>query len=370
MSQPFRVAFVGVDHPHGAAWRESLLHLAGEVVITAIVPGFGGELASLEETLARVPRFATVAELIAKGGSSFDGAVICLPNERVPAALEQLAAAGKHILAEKPCGVNAAAARPALEKVQRAGVAFQTGYLWRYDEGAQRLKAMIAEGRFGKLISVEMTLVTSDANRRGPSHFLFDPQQSGGGFFNWLGCHYLDLLAYVTGQSVISVTARTGVFGETRLGVEDGGTAIFDLSGGGLATLTGGYWLPRWAGEWRWAVRGSRRWVHWDPNRTGTSGVLEIHGPQPQFHAMEEVFSLPLDQTPGYGGARSRELIRDWIAVARGQRGECRNTPASTLAVLKLMDKVFQASAEGRRIPLARRAVGKNQFLRGPRRRA
>ncbi|MFM8469892.1 MAG: Gfo/Idh/MocA family protein [Limisphaerales bacterium] len=350
MSQPFRVAFIGVDHPHGAAWRESLLNLAGEVVITAIVPEFGGGLASLEETLAAVPRFGSIAELSARRGSLFDGAVVCLPYDRVPAVLEHHAAAGKHVRSEKPCGVNAAAARPALEKVRQSGVAFQTGYLWRYDEGAQRLKAMIAEGRFGKLISVEMTCVTSDANRRGPSHFLFDPEQSGGGFFNWLGCHYLDLLTYVTGQSVTAVTARTGVFGETPLGVEDGGSAIFDLSGGGLATFTGGYWLPRWAGEWRWSLRGSQRWVHWDPNRAGTSGVLEIHGPQPQFHAMEEVFSLPADRTPGYHGYRSRELIRDWLAVARGERKECRNTTASTLATLELMDAMYRSSEEGRRV--------------------
>ena len=352
MSQPFRVAFIGVDHPHGAAWRESLLHLAGEVSITALVPEFGGGLTSLEESIATVPRFGSVADLLTRGGDLFDGAVVCLPNDRTTAVLEQLATAGKSILSEKPCGVNAAAARPALEAVRRAGVAFQTGYLWRYDEGAQRLKAMVADGRFGKLISVEMTLVTSDAARRGPAHFLFDPQQSGGGFFNWLGCHYLDLLGYVTGQSVTAVTARTGVFGETSLGVEDGGSAIFDLSGGGLATFTGGYWLPRWAGEWRWALRGSQRWLHWDPNRTGTGGVMEIHGPQPQFHAMEEVFSLPQDKTPGYGGARGRELIRDWIAVARGERRECRNTPATALTTLELMDAMYHSSAEGRRVNL------------------
>ncbi len=354
MSQPFRVAFIGVDHPHGAAWRASLLHLAGEIAVTAIVPEFPGSLASLEEQLATVPRFTDVAALLAGGSHLFDGAVICLPNDRTPAALEQLAAAGKHVLTEKPCGVNAAAARPALERVRQSGVAFQTGYLWRYDEGAQRLKAMVAEGRFGKLISVEMSLVTSDAQRRGPAHYLFDPKASGGGFFNWLGCHYLDLLTYVTGQSVAAVTARAGVFGETPLGVEDGGSAIFDLSGGGLATFVGGYWLPRWAGEWRWALRGSQRWVHWDPNRSGTAGVLEIHGPQPQFHAMEELFSLPPDPTPGYGGARSRELIRDWIVVARGERKECRNTPASALAALELLDAMYRSSGERRTVELRR----------------
>lgn len=354
MSQLFRVAFIGVDHPHGAAWRESLLNLGSEVCITALVPEFGGGLASLEESIANVPRFGSVAELLARGGHLFDGAVICLPNDCTPAVLELLAQAGKHVLTEKPCGLNAAAARRALETVRKSGVAFQAGYLWRYDEGAQRIKEMVVDGRFGKLISVEMTLVTSDAARRGPAHFLFDPQQSGGGFFNWLGCHYLDLLTYVTGQSVTAVTARTGVFGETALGVEDGGSAIFDLSGGALSTFVGGYWLPRWAGEWRWALRGSQRWLHWDPNRAGTGGVMEIHGPQPQFHAMEEVFSLPPDKTRGYGGARSRELIRDWIAVARGERRECRNTPATALATLELMDAMYRSSAEGRCVELRR----------------
>ena len=41
---------------------------------------------------------------------------------------------------------------------------------------------------------------------------------------------------------------------------------------------------------------------------------------------MEEVFSIPQDKTPGYCGYRGRELIRDWLAVARGERRECRNT--------------------------------------------
>ena len=44
MSQPFRLAFLGVDHPHGAAWRESLFQLGGEVEFTALVPEFPGSI--------------------------------------------------------------------------------------------------------------------------------------------------------------------------------------------------------------------------------------------------------------------------------------------------------------------------------------
>jgi len=350
MSQPLRVAFIGVDHPHGAGWRDSIAHLPGELAITTLVPEFPGTIASLEERHAHLPRFGSLDELLAKGAARFDAAVVALPNDRCPRAIAKLAAAGKHVLVEKPAAGSAAALRDAMQAVERAGIAFQSGFLWRYDELANRLRAMIADGRFGKLISIEMTCVTSDIAKRGPGHYLFDAQTSGGGFFNWLGCHYLDLLPFVTGQSVTGVTARVGVFGATPTALEDGGTALLDLSGGGLATFTGGYWLPRWTGEWRWTLRGSERWVRWEPNRPGTGGVLEIHGPQPQFHAMEEVFTLPPDKTPGYGGARTVALLRDWAAAARGDVKQCRNTPRTALATLELIDTVYAASAQGRRL--------------------
>jgi predicted dehydrogenase len=132
-----------------------------------------------------------------------------------------------------------------------------------------------------------MTFVTSDVQRRNPRHYLFDESVSGAGFFNWLACHTLDLLLYILQQPVTGVTSRVGVFGGTDVSVEDGGSAILDLADGSIATFVGGYWIPRWAGESHWTIRGSQRWVHWDPTRVDTSGVLEIHGPMPQWIAME-----------------------------------------------------------------------------------
>ena len=156
---------------------------------------------------------------------------------RCPAAALQLAKAGKHILVEKPAAASADDLRLLVDAVRAAGVAFQNGYIWRYHEAAGRLREMVADGRFGKLVSIEMLYVTSSVARRGADHYLFDADTSGGGFFNWLACHYLDLLFFITGQAVQGVTARTGVFGPTQADVEDGGTAILELEGGGIATL-------------------------------------------------------------------------------------------------------------------------------------
>ena len=347
MLNPFRIAFIGIDHPHGAGWRELLLNLAPDVEVTAVVPAFKGRTASLEERLAHVPRFDDAESLLEHG--QFDGAVVCLPNDLSPAVAAQLARAGKHILVEKPCAASAAAAEELEGAVRDGGVAFQNGYMWRYDDAVERLRAMVEDGRFGKLISIEMTFVTSDVARRGPEHYLFDAEVSGGGFFNWLACHYLDLLFYVTGKSVVGVTARCGCFGATAVPVEDGGVALLELEDGSIATFIGGYWVPRWAGESHWTVRGSERWVHWDPTRAGTGGALQIHGPQPQWHAMEETYSLPLDKTPGYGGRRGVALLQEWIAAARCGRS-CRNTVGTTIATLRLIDTIYQASREECRI--------------------
>ena len=345
---PLRLAFLGIDHPHGAHWRQMLGNFAGEVEIVAFVPSFGGGTASLEERYAELPRFASVKELLA--GAKFDAAVVCLANRDSPAAIVELARAGKHILAEKPVAAEAADSRPIVQAVEQSGIAFQAGYMWRYDDIVGRLKRMVAQGAFGKLISLEMTFVTSDVTRRGPDHYLFDPQASGAGFFSWLACHFLDAMLYVVDRPVVGVTARTGVFGAVSTPLEDGGMAIFDLEGGGIASFLGGYWLPRWAGESRWAIRGSQRWVHWDANRKGTGGVLEIHGPQPQWHAMEDVFTLPEDKTPGYGGQKNVRLIGDWLDCIRTGRRDNRNGPRQMLAVLELIDAIYQSSREGRRV--------------------
>jgi predicted dehydrogenase len=343
-----RLAFLGIDHPHGAHWRQLFASLGDQVEIVALVPAFGGGVSSLEEHYAELPRFETARQLAEWG--TFDAAMVAMSNREGPDAIVELAKAGKHVLAEKPVAAGAADGRRIVEAVEASGVAFQTGYMWRYDEIANRLKRMVQQGAFGKLISVEMTFVTSDVTRRGADHYLFDPAESTDGFLSWLACHWLDTLFYVIGRPVVGVTARTGVFGAVPSQVEDGGAAILDLEGGGLATLIGGYWLPRWAGESKWAVRGSQRWVHWDANRQGTSGVLEIHGPKPQWHAMEETFTGPEDKMPGYGGLRGLLLVQDWLDCIKTGRRDNRNTARPMLAVLELIDTILLSSREGRRI--------------------
>ncbi len=349
-----RLAFVGIDHPHGAGWRQLLQNFGDQLEMVAAVPGLAGATSSWEERYAELPQFGDLDQLLS--WDQFDAAVVCLPNDSGPAAATKLAAAGKHLLVEKPMAARSTDLDALAAAVQQNQVAFQSGYMWRYDQCANRLRRMIRQGQFGKLISVEMTFATSDVQRRGSSHYLFDPSVSQGGFFNWLACHYLDLLGYVCDQHVRSVLAHVGVFGDTPTEVEDGGAVIMELEQGTLATFVGGYWIPRWAGEAYWTLRGSQRWVHWDPSRPGTAGALDIHGPKPQWHAMEEQFCLPADTTPGYGGCNGLALVQDWLDAAQAataSRPACRNTVASGQQTLRLIEAIGQASSQRRAVSLS-----------------
>ncbi len=351
MTNTLKIAFIGVDNPHGAGWRDLFANVEQEAELSAFVPHFDGSIASLEEKYSALPRHDTVSALI--DHEQFEAAVVAVSNRHSAEIIEELAAAGKHILAEKPVAGRTSDAIRIRDAVNNAGVAFQSGYMWRYDDCANRLKRMIAEGRFGKLISIESVYATSDVNRRGPAHYLFDIEESYAGFFSWLSCHHIDLLQYISGQSITGVTSRVGNFTETNVDVEDGGTAILDLESGAIATLIGGYWLPRWAGEVHWTIRGSKRWVHWDPGKPNTGGSLEIHGPQPQWYAMDEIYNAPEDTTPGYGKGPGVALLQDWFAMIRGEVAACRNTTESMLANVQIVDTILDASREGRRIELS-----------------
>ena len=60
MAEPFRIAFIGVDHPHGSGWRESISLISDQACLAGFVKGFDGAIASLEEKYALLPRFNSV----------------------------------------------------------------------------------------------------------------------------------------------------------------------------------------------------------------------------------------------------------------------------------------------------------------------
>ncbi len=110
-----RVAVVGLDHYHVTGWVETLEGFADDLDIVALYdpdPERGRALApthhdpalraTLGERYRDVPFETRLDDLIARHRP--DVALVTLPNADAPAAIETLAAAGVHLLIDKPGG--------------------------------------------------------------------------------------------------------------------------------------------------------------------------------------------------------------------------------------------------------------------------
>ena len=121
----------------------------------------------------------------------------------------------------------------------------------RYSAIWRAAREAIGAGRIGPVIGAEAVFAASSVAVRGPGNPIFDPDGAGGGILSWLGVHDMDALLWLTGETVVEVSALAGRVGVPGLGVENAISVAMRLSGGGIATMHDSYALPG-RGYWTW----------------------------------------------------------------------------------------------------------------------
>jgi UDP-N-acetylglucosamine 3-dehydrogenase len=140
--------------------------------------------------------FATVDALLAAGVPDF--AVIAVPTEEHLPAVRELAAAGVHVLVEKPLAATADEARELIEIVRAAGVRGAVGHVERCNPALRALRGRLQDGLLG-----EVFLVATE--RVGP----FPDRVRDVGVVKDLATHDLDLVRWLGGAPVERVAAQT-----------------------------------------------------------------------------------------------------------------------------------------------------------------
>ncbi|NOZ19726.1 MAG: Gfo/Idh/MocA family oxidoreductase [Planctomycetes bacterium] len=349
MAGKARIAMIGVDYPHASAWRESI-GLMDNVELVAMAKGpfdgtgTTGSAAPVPWAKGTeqkpVPTFDTVDELMEK--TDFDGAMVMLSNAEKPAVCIRLAEAGKHVFAEKPVACHARDMERITQAIKKNGVRFSTGYTWRYHPIMTTVRDRIRAGEFGRVYAMQVRMLTSSVEDRGPDHFLFAKEHSGSGMVGWLGCHPLDILLFLFEQKVKSITGKVGHIGEPKVSVEDGGTAVLEFEDGALATLICGFYLKKFYGETLYSLQGTGAWADW----TTTPANLRYMRKDMKTPQMED-HNLP--SIGGYGGQVALDLINDWLDTA-GNGAPPVNNEDNALRVLKIIDAIYESSETGRRV--------------------
>ncbi|MDP3209745.1 MAG: Gfo/Idh/MocA family oxidoreductase, partial [Rhodoglobus sp.] len=141
-----------------------------------------------------------LAELVAL--DAVDAVYIALPHDLHVAACLESAAAGLHVLIDKPMCNTAEEARAIIEARDAAGIQLMVGFSYRYRAEWNRARELIASGALGTIRLVVDTLIESGAAT--PAWYW--NSASGGGVIQLQTHHCFDRLAWLCDDSFVSVS--------------------------------------------------------------------------------------------------------------------------------------------------------------------
>lgn len=356
-ARKLRVGVVGLSHYHVTGWVETIEGFPDELEIVALYdpdPERARTLApthhdpslraGLGDRYRAVPIETRLDDLVRR--HDLDLALVTLPNAQAPDAIGRLARAGIHLLVDKPAARSAPEARRAFADVRASGIRAVVGLTRRYSPAARMARDLVASGRLGQLVTAEAIFAASSVLVRDPRNPLFDPDLSGGGILSWLGIHDLDSLLWLTGESVVEVSAMAGSVGAPGLRVEDVISVALRFAGGAVGTVHHAYALPARGYRSHLALRGLEASIELGPGEELVLITGDGHGGQ----LNEERTTFDVPPVLGYG-ASGRAAVRDLLdAIGDGREPEAGGE--ALIRALEVIDAAYESARAGRRVRL------------------
>lgn len=178
-----------------------------------------------------------------------DGVVVCSENARHRVLVERAAAAGAHVLCEKPLATTADDARAMVSACHEAGVALMTAYPVRFHPAFRQMRDAIRGGVLGRVLSASGT-----NNGQAPIDarpWFVDRELAGGGALIDHTVHLADLLDDLLGRSPIEAYAQVNrIVNAERVSVETGGLVVVTYDDGTVATIDCSWSAPASYPSW------------------------------------------------------------------------------------------------------------------------
>ncbi len=266
--------------------------------------------------------------------------------------------AGKHVMAEKPVGRNAAETKAVVEAAKEARRNLGVCYQNRANAVIQEARRIVAAGALGPLMTVEMRMITTAVRFRKPETWMFSKEKAGGGMLTWLGCHYIDLLRYMTGDEIVSVQAEVATRSGENIDVEDVAVLSMRLKSGAVASLHVGYILALSGSGYQnpagydtyIGLNGRLGRIHW--SAPGAPADLKVETVHPDWAGAPQWSSQYVaGASPSYGGKSGEAFMRRFIAASQaGQPAWA--TGEDALMVARVVDAAYESSRTGKRVEI------------------
>ena len=270
-----------------------------------------------------------------------DAVLLSVPHHLHAPLAREAAAAGRHVVVEKPPANDLRSAVEMVEAAEEAGVVLSVCFPHRYGAEIAAARRLIALGAVGEItgVTAELLMDRSPAYRLGgfSSRSISDWRDSrakaGGGVLVMNLSHYLDLLRYLTGLEADEISAFGA--GRPESEVEDAVSISMLMENGALGSVLGST-----------QVRGSlftqlRIW--------GSQGQIVLDD-DPRFYTLKSVDGLRTTRWQSFGrlpavDIRAAFLSRLATAIASGEEPDIGGPDA--LAVQALMEAAYGSMQSG-----------------------
>lgn len=259
-----------------------------------------------------------------------DGVIVCSENSRHRELTELAAAAGAHVLCEKPMATTVADGEAMVAACAAAGVHLMVAYPVRFSRQFRALRSRLPA--LGRVISVTGTNNGTLPTARA---WFADPVLAGGGAVMDHTVHLADLLDVVLdGAEAESVHAVSNRMINATAAVETGGMVSLRYPGGVIATIDCSWSVPEHYPTWGGLTL----------RLTGEDGIADMDAFAQAVHGFSESRRAPLRLDFGAGGDGA--MLDEFLSAIRDGR---RPQPdgESGLRSLRIVERAYESARTG-----------------------
>lgn len=280
---------------------------------------------------------------------------LCVPSGLRAEIAQACAAAGKHILSEKPLEVTTSRIDTVIKAADDAGVSLGCIFQSRFGPGSQYVRKAIDSGRFGRLVLGDAYIkwyrsqeYYSSGSWRGTRSI------DGGGCLMNQGVHQIDLLLWFFGK-VKSVTAQTALLAHQDIEVEDLACALLEFENGAMGVIEGSTAI--------WPGHPARVEVHGAEGSAiledGELTFCKFKKERPEDAELQEKIASrkssggagAADPTSNLSSEGHRRQIQDFVEALRDKRPPLVDGREARRAI-ELIEAIYKSAETGRRVTL------------------
>ncbi len=297
--QKLRVAMIGyqfMGRAHANAWRQvgRFFDTPFEPVMQVVCGRSETAVREAAMKLGFAEGATSWGEVVAR--ADVDVVDICTPGDsHLPIAIAA-AAAGKHILCEKPLANSVGEAEQMRDAAVAAGVVHMVCHNYRRAPAVALARKCIEDGRLGRIHHFRGTYLQDwIVDPAFPRVWRLEKAKAGSGALGDLGAHVVDLARHLVGE-IAEVTGVLDTFvrerplpeggGTGRVDVDDAALALARFESGALATIEATRFAPGRKNYNRFEINGSRGSLAFDLERMNELELYEEQGALSGFRTL------------------------------------------------------------------------------------